>query len=698
MSAGGARLLPSAPFPLGAHCTPEGVHFALFSQHADAVLLCLFDADGRERAQLRMPACDDGVWHGFLPGVGAGQRYGYRVFGRYEPRAGLRFNHHKLLLDPYARRLDGALQWHDALYGYTIGAATGDLSFDSRDSAPYVPKAVVTADHFDWAGDRPPRVPWAETVIYELHVRGFTRLMEQLPAAQRGTCAALGHPAVTGYLRRLGVTAVELLPIHAFVSERPLMERGLSNYWGYNTLAFFAPEPRYLPAPSTRDALKMAIRQLHAAGIEVILDVVYNHTCEGNELGPTLSWRGLDNASYYRLLPHEPRFHVNDSGCGNTLDLTHPRVIQLVMDSLRYWVKTFHVDGFRFDLSAVLGRERDGFERGAGFFDALCQDPLLAGVKLIAEPWDLGIDGYQLGNHPGRFAEWNDDFSDTVRRYWRGDDGCRGALAAVLQGSAYLFDRERRKPWSSVNFVTAHDGFTLEDLVSYRDKHNEANGEENRDGSDDNASSNWGGEGSDVAPALVALRDRVKRGLLTTLVAAHGTPMLCAGDEFGRSQGGNNNAYCQDNAVGWVDWSLVETARGAGLRDFTARLLALRRRHALLQGHYFQHAEIEVAPGLRDLFWFDERGLELSVHDWNNPAGRLLGLRRAGRRDDGGSDVLVLLFNADTADHRFQLPPPLLDYQLLLDSGDPARPEGPLEGHDYLVASHSAVLLVAQSL
>ncbi|GAC1626957.1 MAG: hypothetical protein NVS9B10_15400 [Nevskia sp.] len=480
------RLDSGSPYPLGASWDGHGTNFAVFSEHASALRLCLFDDGGRhELARLELPECSDGIWHGYLPGARPGQLYGYRAEGPYEPEQGHRFNPSKLLLDPYARRIHGELRWTDALFGYNTGSKRADLSRCRRDSAFAMPKAVIVDEaferSFDWGNDRPPRVPWSDTVVYETHLRGFTKRREDLPEHDRGTFGALGHPRTVDYLRRLGVTAVELLPIHAWISERRLVELGLRNYWGYNSLAFFAPEPQTL-SDGTLGQIKWAVKQLHAAGIEVILDVVYNHTAEGGETGPTLSFRGLDNASYYRLRPEAPRHCINDTGCGNTLNFSHPRVIQLVMDSLRYWVSEFHVDGFRFDLGVTLGRETGGFDPGAGFFDALLQDPLLARVKLISEPWDIGPGGYQVGRHPAGMAEWNDRYRDEVRRFWRGDSGLRGALAARLQGSAELFDHHRRRPWASVNFLAAHDGFTLRDLVSYNEKHNEANGEDNRDG------------------------------------------------------------------------------------------------------------------------------------------------------------------------------------------------------------------------
>ncbi|HKY93522.1 MAG TPA: glycogen debranching protein GlgX [Nevskiaceae bacterium] len=690
------RLQPSGSYPLGAHFDGRGIHFAVYSGAAERVELCVFDAQARHETRYAMPECTDGVWHGYLTGAGPGLMYGYRAYGPYDPRRGLRFNGNKLLVDPYARRLHGAVKWHDALYGYRVGSAKGDLSFDRRDSAAYVPKAIVVDDRFDWMHDHAPRVPWAETVIYELHVGGFTRRRHDLPEHDRGTFGALGHATTIDYLKSLGVTAVELLPIHAFVRDRFLVERGLTNYWGYNTLAFLAPDLAYM-SDRTLGQVKWAVRQLHAAGIEVILDVVYNHTCEGNELGPTLSLRGFGDHEYYRQLPETPRHHVNDTGCGNTLDFTHPRVIQLVLDSLRHWVTEYHVDGFRFDLGVTLGRETYGFDPGCGLFDAMLQDPLLARVKLISEAWDVGPGGYQVGNHPAGMAEWNDRFRDDLRGWWKGDAGLRGAVAGRLQGSAELFDHHRRRPWASINFVTAHDGFTLEDLVSYNGKHNEANGEDNRDGSDRNESWNWGEEGPTQDEAIRAIRLRTKRNLLATLLFSHGTPMLLAGDEFGQTQNGNNNAYCQDNEISWLDWDRAHAEEGRALREFVARLIALRRTYPVLQGRYFQHGHIEVAPGLLDIAWFDERGTELTEDDWNNSEARLLGLRRAAGFDDGRVEVLAILANADVAAHVFRLPEPRLQWQVAVDTSDPQRRDVPLVDGRCEAGPHSLILLVCHT-
>ena len=684
------------PYPLGATADADGVNFAVFAGSAEQVYVCLFDPSGRQEVRrVALPECTDEIWHGHIAGLRVGQLYGLRAHGPYEPERGHRYNANKLLLDPYARSLAGTLRWSDALYGYRMASPRADLSFDRRDSAAGVPKGVVTDEQFDWAGDRAPRVPWSDSVIYEAHLRGLTMRLPDIPAAQRGTAAALGHESTIAHLRELGVTAVELLPIHAMIDDRPLVDRGLVNYWGYNTLGFFAPEPRYLASGQPAE-LKGAIRALHAAGIEVLLDVVYNHTCEGNERGPTLSFRGLDHAGYYRLQADNARFCINDTGVGNTVNFSHPRIIQLTLDSLRHWVQNYHVDGFRFDLCATLGRETQGFERGSGFFDALMQDPVLAPVKLIAEPWDSGPGGYQLGNHPPGMAEWNDRYRDDVRRFWRGDAGQRGALAARLQGSAEVFDHQRRRPWESLNFITAHDGFTLTDWTSYSQKHNEANGEGNQDGSSENESNNWGVEGPTDDPQISARRERVKRAALATLLFSHGTPMLLGGDEFGRTQHGNNNAYCQDSELSWHDWSLARSAQGLQLRAYVARLIRLRRELRCLRSDYFQHGLIEPLPQVRDIEWFDENGDTMRPEDWGYWEGRLLCLRRAMRAPDGRGELCLLLINSTPDTHAFQLPQPLFNWMLRVDSADPAIAEHAVEGTQVDVAGYSVQLLTAR--
>jgi glycogen operon protein len=718
------RMEAGSAYPLGAAYDGYGTNFAVFSAHATKIELCLFDPSGRhEVARFALPECTNEIWHGYLPGVHAGTLYGYRAYGPYQPEQGHRFNPNKLLLDPYARQVHGQLRWSDMLYGYRYHSPRADLSFDHRDSASVMPKAVVTDECFNWYGDTHPNIPWDQTVIYEAHVRGMTMRAEHIPQRRRGTFAALADPRIIAHLQRVGVTAVELLPVHAFLQDRRLVNLGLTNYWGYNTLSFFAPEPRYLSDGSPNE-MKQAIRQLHAAGIEVILDVVYNHTCEEGELGPTISFRGFDNASYYRLHPNNRRHHINDTGCGNTVNMSHPRVIQMVMDSLRYWVQEYHVDGFRFDLGVTLGREHYGFDPGAGFFDALMQDPVLSRVKLISEPWDIGPGGYQVGTHPPGFAEWNDRFRDDVRSFWRGDAGKRGAVAARLLGSADLFNHHRRRSWASVNFITAHDGFTLQDLVSYNRKDNAANGEGNRDGSDENRSRNWGAEGPSDDPAVRATRERVKRAMLMTLMLSNGTPMLLGGDEFGRTQDGNNNPYCQDNELSWFDWSLADTDEGRALIDFTRRCIAARLATPTLRSTRFLAPALKILHGMPDISWFDETGSEMTQERWDFFEGRLLALRRiAGHPEAGVISASLLLLNAYSENRSFVLPKPVMPWRVLLDAAeDQGREESRrigetretkagkgthhargqahrgVENNMINVSAHSAVLLVADNV
>ena len=688
---------PGLPYPLGATVDDEGVNFAIFSAHADRIELCLFDPSGRrEIARYDLPECTDEIWHGYVPTLESGQLYGYRVHGPYQPERGHRFNPHKLLLDPYAKKLFGQVKWTDALFGYRLHSPRADLSFDRRDSAAAMPKAVVVGDVFRWGRDEAPKTPMHRSVIYEAHVRGMTIKNERIRADQRGTFAALADPATIDHLVKVGVTAIELLPVHAFLQDRRLVEHQLRNYWGYNTLAFFAPEPEYL-ASGELNEMRNAVKRLHAAGIQVILDVVYNHTCEESERGPTLSFRGIDNASYYRLLPDNPRHCINDTGCGNTVNTAHPRVIQLIMDSLRYWVNEFHVDGFRFDLGVTLGREASGFDPNGGFFDALRQDPTLAHTKLISEPWDIGPGGYQLGNHPPGIAEWNGRYRDDARRFWKGDAGMRGALAARLHGSADLFDRQHRKPWASVNFITAHDGFTMADMVSYNAKHNDANREENRDGADDNNSFNWGAEGPTDDPGIVATRLKVHRSMLMTLLCSHGTPMLLGGDEFGRTQQGNNNAYCQDSEISWFDWSVVDSDAGRAMTAFTARLIALRAEYSALRANYFMKGDSDLGDGMNDIAWFDEKAVEMTDEAWQFTEGRLLVCRRVCRHETTGLESTLLLLNGASATHDFTLPAPALAWTLAIDSADPARMDEPVTGPTIEVDAHSCVLLVSRA-
>ncbi|MGV2290918.1 glycogen debranching protein GlgX [Trinickia sp. YCB016] len=690
------KLEPGMPYPLGSTWDGLGVNFAVFSANAQKIELCLFDTTGRkELARLPLPECTDEIWHGYLPGAHPGAVYAFRAYGPYQPQHGHRFNPYKLLLDPYAKKLVGQFRWSDPLFGYRVHSNRQDLSLDRRDSAPALPKCVVIDEAFDWSLDVRPNVPWSETVIYEAHVKGVSMLNPELRPHERGTFSALCSPRFLDHLRELGITSIELLPVHAFLNERFLVARGLTNYWGYNTATFFAPDPTYL---STRrlNEMRIAVRQLHAAGIEVILDVVYNHTCEGNELGPTIAWRGLDNASYYRLIPGGERHYINDTGCGNTLNLSHPRVLQMVMDSLRYWSTAYNIDGFRFDLGVTLGREGSGFDPGSGFFDAIRQDPVLSTRKLISEPWDVGPGGYQVGHHPPGFAEWNDKFRDSVRRFWRGDAGMRPDLAARVTGSAELFNRRFRKPWASVNYVASHDGFTLGDVVSYEHKHNEANGEENRDGHNENWSANWGAEGLTDDAVVNATRARVARSILATVFTSLGTPMLAAGDEFLRTQQGNNNAYCQDNEISWLDWNQAATPEGRTMTAFTARLIALRKHHPLLRETRFLRGDDEVLPGINDVGWFDERGEPLTSEAWQDPERRALTLRRAGPGLDGEIEVLLMMLNGAATPLSFKPPQPHWEWTVLIDTAAPEAPAHPLGTAELTVGEHAFVVLAAR--
>ncbi|MGB6603058.1 MAG: glycogen debranching protein GlgX [Steroidobacteraceae bacterium] len=655
-------VLAGQPYPRGATWDGEGVNFSFFSENATRVELCIFDSTGRqERQRVEQRERTDLIWHCYLPEARPGLLYGYRVHGPYKPELGHRFNPHKLLIEPYAKQLEGPLRWSDAHFGYRCGHSRADLSFDRRDSARGMPKCRVIDPAFTWGGDRPPRTPWRDTVIYELHVRGMTMRHPEVPPELRGTYAGLATAPVIDHLLRLGITAVELMPVHAFVDDRALLDRGLRNYWGYNTLGFFAPETRY-SATGGIDEFKTMVKTLHSAGIEVILDVVYNHTAEGNQLGPTLCFRGADNAAYYRLNPDDPRYYMDFTGTGNTLNLRHPRVLQLIMDSLRYWVLEMHVDGFRFDLASALARELFEVDRLGSFFDTISQDPTLSQVKLIAEPWDVGAGGYQVGNFPPGWNEWNDKYRDALRAYWKGDEGQIGEFARRFSGSADLYEPGGRKPHASINFVTAHDGFTLQDLVSYNDKHNEANGEDNRDGSDNNRSWNCGAEGDTTDAGILALRERQKRNLLATLLLSQGAPMLLGGDELGRTQHGNNNAYCQDNETSWLSWEL--SAEQRSFLAFVGHLIALRRSHPVFaRGRFLQGLQI---PGeeVKDIAWFAPAGNEMTEAEWQQPFARALGVYLAGvalqRLDRRGrrlkDDNFLLLFNAHYEPITFALP------------------------------------------
>jgi isoamylase len=702
-----SRLREGRPFPLGATWNGLGVNFALFSANATKVELCLFDSAGEtEVERIVLPEFTDEVWHGYLPDARHGTIYGYRVYGPYEPETGYRFNPNKLLLDPYAKALLGHWEWNPALFGYKMESAD-DLSFDERDSAPFVPKCQVVDPAFTWGEDRPPRRSWERTIVYETHVRGYTKLHPDIPEELRGTFRGLTEPAVLNHMRHLGITAVELLPVHAFVGDSRLADKGLVSYWGYNTIAFFAPARRYASVPDFAfNEFKEMVARFHDAGIEVILDVVYNHTAEGNELGPTLSLKGIDNASYYRLLPDDPRRYINDTGTGNTLNLSHQRVLQMVTDSLRYWVQEMHVDGFRFDLATILAREPYGFDEGGGFLDSCRQDPILSAVKLIAEPWDLGPGGYQVGRFAPGWAEWNDRFRDTVRGFWRGDEGVLPELASRISASGDLFNRRGRKPWASVNFITAHDGFTLNDLVSYNDKHNEANGEDNRDGHADNKSWNHGAEGPTDDPAIVELRERQKRNMLATLLLSQGTPMLLAGDEFGRTQLGNNNAYCQDNEISWVNWNHEE--RGEALTRFVQRLTRLRREYAVLRQSRFLTAEWNEELGVKDLTWLTPGGEEMTPDHWSDPRAKCIGMLLDGRVQvsgiphRGSEATLLLVVNAHHDMVVFKLPEVAggRDWLRLVDTNLPDE-DDELEdavrfafGDDYDVTARSLLLFL----
>ncbi len=653
---------PGKPYPLGATWDGEGVNFSIFSEHAEKVELCLFGPTGRrELHRLPLPEQTDQVWHGYLPEARPGLLYGYRVYGPYEPDQGFRFNHHKLLLDPYAKQIDGMLSWSDAQFGYRVGHPREDLSFDRRDSALGVPKARVVDAAFTWGEDKPPRTPWHESIIYEVHVRGFTMRHPEVPPNFRGTYAGLATAPVINYLRRLGVTAVELMPVHYFIDDRHLVQEGLRNYWGYNSIGFFAPEDRYAVLDPLSE-FKTMVKTMHSAGLEVILDVVYNHTAEGNQLGPTLSFRGIDNAAYYRLVPENPRYYMDYTGTGNSLNMLHPRVLQMIMDSLRYWALEMHVDGFRFDLAATLARELHEVNRLGAFLDIIHQDPVLSQVKLIAEPWDLGEGGYQVGKFPVGWAEWNDRYRDAVRSYWKGDGGLIGELAYRITGSSDLYERSGRRPYASINFVTAHDGFTMRDLVSYNQKHNEANGEENRDGTDNNRSWNCGLEGPTDDPEVNRLRWQQSRNFLATLLLSQGVPMLLAGDPIGQTQKGNNNAYCQDNEVSWINWDIQPQDRK--LLAFVQRMTKLRKDHPVFRRqNFFQGRPIKGA-GVKDILWLTPEGREMTDEEWKASSARCLGIFLTGeslgesgpRGEPIVDDNFLLIINADHEDVPFKLP------------------------------------------
>ena len=643
---------PGKPYPLGATWDGEGANFALFSEHAEKVDLCLFDASGkRELYRIGMKEQTDQVWHCYLPEARPGILYGYRVHGPYDPAKGLRFNRHKLLLDPYAKQIHGKLEWSDLHFGYRVDHKQEDLSYDRRDNASGMLKGMLIDPAFTWGTDRRPSIPWHKSIILEVHVKGFTIRHPDVSPALRGTYAGLSTAPIIDYLTRLGVTAVELMPVHAFIDDRRLVEKNLHNYWGYNTIGFFAPEARY-SATGAVNEFKTMVKKLHSAGIEVILDVVYNHTAEGNQLGPTLSMRGIDNEVYYRLLAGKPRLYMDYTGTGNTLNMRHPRVLQLIMDSLRYWVLEMHVDGFRFDLAATLARELHEVDKLGAFLDIIHQDPVLSQVKLIAEPWDLGEGGYQVGKFPVGWAEWNDRYRDVVRAYWKGDGGLIGELAYRVTGSSDLYARSGRRPYASINFMTAHDGFTLHDLVSYYGKYNEANGEENRDGSSNNLSWNCGAEGPTDDPVIKALREKQKRNFLATLLFSQGVPMILAADVTGHTQSGNNNAYCQDNEISWINWDMG--AAGRDLMEFIRKLIALRKNHPVFQRRSFFQGRAIKGEGVKDILWLRPDGKEMNDDEWNQNSARCLGVFLAGEsleeQDERGQPVtdanFLLLMNA----------------------------------------------------
>ncbi|MGD2140722.1 MAG: glycogen debranching protein GlgX [Burkholderiales bacterium] len=689
------RLSGGSPNRLGAIWDGSGVNFAFFSAHAEKVELCLFDRTGRrELERIALPEYTHEVWHGYLPDVRPGQLYGYRVHGPYDPKAGHRFNPNKLLLDPYAKAYHGDLRWHDAAFGYRVGGRQEDLVMDRRNSAFIMPKCVVIDPAVTWGPDIRPRIPWAETIVYEAHVKGMTESHPDVDPPHRGKFSGLAEPRVIDHLVRLGVTSIELLPIQAFFDDRYLVKKSLRNYWGYNTIGFFAPATRYISPNSDLHELKLMIRRLHEAGIEVILDVVYNHTAEGSHLGPTLSFRGADNASYY-ILDSDPRFYFDVTGCGNTLNLKNSRVLQMVMDSLRYWVEDVHVDGFRFDLATALGREREAFDRNAVFFEAVRQDPVLSNVKLIAEPWDVGPDGYQLGGFPPGYAEWNGRYRDGVRSFWKGDEAAIPGLASGLVGSADLFDHSGRRPWASVNFVTAHDGFTLMDLVSYNEKHNEANLEDNADGHDDNRSWNCGVEGASDDPAILDLRDRLRRSMAATLLLSQGTPMLLMGDELGRTQQGNNNAYCQDNEINWMPWE-GHSLRDAEFGKFVRGLIRLRKSMPVLRQNKFLHGRQVGDSSMHDVLWLKPDGTPMTQEDWNNAHTRTIGLLMC----DADLQQTLILMNAHHEAVPFCLPQQQVRaWKIVIDTAEgliepdvPAQPAGEM----FHLQGRSLLLLRAQ--
>ena len=694
---------PGSPYPLGATWDGSGVNFALFSENAENVELCLFDNNDAEE-RIKMFEQTDQIWHIYLPEAKPGLKYGYRVYGPYKPEEGHRFNPNKLLMDPYAKAFDRQLTWDNSNFGYIVGDKKEDFSFDEKDNAKFIPKGIVIDEAFSWGNDVKPSIPWHETIIYETHVKGFTKLHPDVPEELRGTYAGLSSTPVINYLKRLGVTSIELLPVHFFIDDHYLVEKNLVNYWGYNSICFFSPDIRYSYTGSIKE-FKTMVRTLHRANIEVILDVVYNHTAEGNHLGPTLSFKGIDNKTYYRLVNDNNRFYMDYTGCGNSLNMTHPRVLQLIMDSLRYWILNMHVDGFRFDLASTLARELHDVDKLGSFFDIITQDPIISQAKLIAEPWDLGAGGYQVGNFPPGWAEWNDKYRDTVRSYIKGDGGKIGELAYRLTGSSDLYETTGKKPFSSINFITAHDGFTLHDLVSYNNKHNEANGENNRDGSDNNNSWNCGAEGETDDQHIINLREQQKRNFFTTLLVSQGTPMILAGDEISRTQKGNNNAYCQDNEITWTNWELDENKRR--LLKFVRKLITFRRRHPVLHKRKFFQGRPIRGLGIKDIIWLKPDGCEMNDEEWNNSYARSLGMFLAGKglqdMDEEGrylhdSDLLIF-FNAHHEDVDFKIPELnefIQKYHLFIDTSNGEELKQIKSGDIYKVKARSIAIFTTE--
>lgn len=711
-----AKILPGLPYPQGATWDGTGVNFALYSENATRIQLCLFDKpDSPEQDIIEMQECTGNTWHCYIQGLSIGQLYGYRVHGPYKPEKGLRFNPAKLVIDPYAKALSGGVNWDYSVFGYRVGDPQADLSCDAGDDAPAVPKAIVTSSHFDWQNDRSPETPLPESIIYEAHVKGMTMQHPDVPENLRGTYLGLASEPMISYFKKLGITAVELMPVHEFLDDKHLLDQGLRNYWGYNTISYFAPAARYSSSGSMGQQIgefKAMVRELHRAGIEVILDVVYNHTAEGNQMGPTLSFRGIDNPTYYRLTPDAPRYYMDYTGTGNTLNMRQPQVLKMVMDSLRYWVLDMHVDGFRFDLASALARELHDVDRLSAFFDVINQDPVLSKVKLIAEPWDVGEGGYQVGRFPALWAEWNGKYRDVVRRYWKGDDGQLAELGHRLTGSSDLYQRDGRRPSASINFVVAHDGFSLNDLVSYNEKHNQANGEENRDGANDNHSWNHGAEGPTDDPAIIELREREKRNFMATLLLSQGVPMICGGDEISRTQNGNNNAYCQDDEISWLDWNLDD--RKKALLEITTNLIALRKEHPNLRRRKF-FQDRKISPGtsskqrvdgteVRDICWYRPDGQEMTQDEWNAGWVRCLGMRLSGRTlndvDRHGElisdESFLFCLNPHHERIQFFLPPctSACNWEAILDTRDRAfSSSARLKAGDfYDMLEHSAVL------